>query len=190
MAVGVYKITNPKGAIYIGSSKDIKKRWMGYNRLSEKSQFKLYNSFIKYGVDKHLFEIIEICEIKDLLKLEHIHSVNLNVLDRSNLNLRIPKYLDSVTHFSEETLLKMRNAKLGKISKKKGVPLPIDVRLNMSASKKGKASNRRKLILDNYTGIFYNSIGEAAKSIDMNRTTLNEMLVGRNKNRTNFIYAK
>ena len=47
---GIYKITNPKNKVYIGQSKDIIKRWYYYKTLHCKSQIKLYNSLLKYGV--------------------------------------------------------------------------------------------------------------------------------------------
>lgn len=48
--VGIYKITNPNGRIYIGQSTDIKFRWGIYRKLKCKDQPSLYNSLKKYGV--------------------------------------------------------------------------------------------------------------------------------------------
>ncbi len=58
--VGIYKITNPKGKVYIGQSVNIKKRWGDYKCLHNcKEQKMLYNSFIKYGVNNkgYLFSL-------------------------------------------------------------------------------------------------------------------------------------
>ena len=54
---GIYKITNPKGKVYIGQSIDIKSRFDGYRRLSKdtRGQILLWRSFEKYGVGKHKF---------------------------------------------------------------------------------------------------------------------------------------
>jgi group I intron endonuclease len=49
--VGIYKITNPKGKIYIGQSVDIEKRKYYYQALHCKKQTMLYNSIKKYGWD-------------------------------------------------------------------------------------------------------------------------------------------
>lgn len=46
-----------------------------------------------------------------------------------------------------------------------------------------------KLILNTSNGIFYDTITDAAKSINMKMTTLSAKLLGQNKNNTNFIYA-
>lgn len=59
MKTGIYKITNPKGRIYIGQSKNIDERIARYKKLQCcKHQLFLYRSFLKYGVDNHSFEII------------------------------------------------------------------------------------------------------------------------------------
>lgn len=57
--ITIYKITNPKGKIYIGQTKDYRKRLNLYRILHCKSQQKLYNSLKKYGFNNHQFEIIE-----------------------------------------------------------------------------------------------------------------------------------
>lgn len=63
---GIYKITSPSGKIYIGQSEDIDRRFYQYKKLQCKRQPKLYNSLNKYGVNNHVFEIIEECN-KSLL---------------------------------------------------------------------------------------------------------------------------
>lgn len=52
--VGIYKITSPTGAIYIGQSNNIWKRMGDYKRISCK---KLYNSILSHGWEAHKFEI-------------------------------------------------------------------------------------------------------------------------------------
>lgn len=67
---GIYKITSPSRKVYIGQSKNIYKRWLQYRSLNCKSQILLYNSLKKYGVDKHVFEIVCECSPLDLISLE------------------------------------------------------------------------------------------------------------------------
>ena len=50
--IGIYKIISPSGKIYIGQSRNIDKRFQQYKRLNCAKQPRLYNSFIKYGIDK------------------------------------------------------------------------------------------------------------------------------------------
>ena len=68
--IGIYKITSPNKKIYIGQSWDIERRWKKYRILNCKSQLKLYASFLKYGVDKHKFEILQLCDKEQLNELE------------------------------------------------------------------------------------------------------------------------
>lgn len=67
---GIYKITNPEGKIYIGKSKDIVKRWKLYRLNKAVGQPKLNESFLKFGIDNHLFEIVEICDSSCLTERE------------------------------------------------------------------------------------------------------------------------
>ena len=60
---GVYKITNNiTGDLYIGSSNDIKHRWAVHKSPSVwklRPGMKLYQVFIKYGLNNFTFDIIE-----------------------------------------------------------------------------------------------------------------------------------
>ena len=60
---GVYKITNNiTGDFYIGSSKDIKRRWVNHRSPSvhkQRPNSKLYKDMSSYGLDNFTFEIIE-----------------------------------------------------------------------------------------------------------------------------------
>lgn len=70
--IGIYCITNPNNKIYIGSSKNINRRWNQYKNLSCKNQKGIYSSLIKYGVDNHKFEIIYECTKEELLDKEQM----------------------------------------------------------------------------------------------------------------------
>jgi group I intron endonuclease len=72
--VGIYKITNPKGKIYIGQSINIENRFNQY-KMMDKSCIgpKLFNSLFKYGYQNHIFEIIEECSLEELDNKEFIH---------------------------------------------------------------------------------------------------------------------
>ena len=70
----VYKITNTiTGDFYIGSSKNVKNRWMSHKKPStwnECPNNQLYLDMQKYGVDKFVFEILEEAEIEQLKEKE------------------------------------------------------------------------------------------------------------------------
>lgn len=53
----------------------------------------------------------------------------------------------------------------------------------------GKNHWAARLVLDYYTGIYYDTITEAANVINMKKATLGSMLRGVNKNKTTFIYV-
>lgn len=65
---GIYKITNPVGYCYIGQSTDILKRFQTHKTRS--TNFLLTESFLKYGVENHTFEILEECNNNLLLERE------------------------------------------------------------------------------------------------------------------------
>ena len=60
---GIYKITNTiTGDFYIGSSKDVKRRWAAHKcqaRWNDNPNNPMYLDMRKYGVDKFEFQVIE-----------------------------------------------------------------------------------------------------------------------------------
>jgi group I intron endonuclease len=73
--VGIYKITSPSGKIYIGQSVEIERRFNSYKRMYVKNKgvVKLYRSFLKYGVDNHIFEVVCECEESQLNEKERYY---------------------------------------------------------------------------------------------------------------------
>jgi len=55
----IYKITNPKGRVYIGKTRDFNERMGKYMRLECKHQRLMYASICKYGWEAHIKEEIE-----------------------------------------------------------------------------------------------------------------------------------
>ena len=72
--IGIYKITNTiTGDFYIGSSKDVKRRWAAHKCKStwkERPNNPLYLDMQKYGVDKFDFQVIAEVEIDSLKETE------------------------------------------------------------------------------------------------------------------------
>lgn len=115
-APGIYKIVNPEGQIYIGSSNNVSRRLNQHKRQYEKSNSKLLNSLKKYGTDKHVFEVVEYCDIKDIYRLERTWGDYYETLDRlKGLNLMLPGYDEVKTSMSEETKRKIGLKHKGKI---------------------------------------------------------------------------
>jgi group I intron endonuclease len=87
--IGIYKITNPTGKIYIGQSINLEKREDDYMKFRCDKQPKLYNSLKKYGWGQHIFEIIEKCSLEQLNEREIYWGLYYNVLEENGLNLRL-----------------------------------------------------------------------------------------------------
>lgn len=68
--IGIYKITNPQGKVYIGQSVNINKRKNCYAQYRCKDQISIYRSLIKYGFENHKFEVIEECKLEELIQRE------------------------------------------------------------------------------------------------------------------------
>ena len=72
--IGIYKITNTiTGDFYIGSSKDVKKRWRAHKWQStwkKYPNYPIYQDMQKYGVDKFIFEILAEVEEDSLKEAE------------------------------------------------------------------------------------------------------------------------
>lgn len=111
----IYKITNPKGKIYIGSTVDLKDRIYRYKTYRVKAQIKIYNSLIKYGFENHKFEVIFECEAKDKLYFESYYGELFDVIGDNGLNLSLPKSNDIYVTMSKETKKKIGDAHRGKI---------------------------------------------------------------------------
>lgn len=113
--IGVYKITSPSKRTYIGQSIDIENRWIKYKNINNsKVQQKLYRSFIKYGIDNHMFEILEECSIDELDNTEikwinhfKTNKTGLNILEGGGNSRKGVKH-------TNETKQKMSESHLGK----------------------------------------------------------------------------
>ena len=102
--IGIYKITNPKGRVYVGQSINIEKRHKNYQTLVNcESQSKLYNSLVKYGFCEHIFEVVEECSVEDLNTRERHWQDFYNVLIEG-LNCRLTTTKDRSGKCSKESI--------------------------------------------------------------------------------------
>lgn len=75
-ASGIYKISSPSGKFYIGSSINIHSRWLAHNYLLAKGthhSIYLQRAYNKYGPKSLEIEVVEYCEVNDLLSAEQRH---------------------------------------------------------------------------------------------------------------------
>ena len=162
--IGIYLITSPTGKRYIGSSKDIEKRFKQYRRLSCKEQTKIYNSLNKYGIENHTFEVIYQCNFEDLYKWERFFGEQFNCIE-DGLNCSLPAYGDKPLIVSEETKNKMSQSNKGK-------------KLNEYHKKKISKSNKGKKFTDEHK----NKLSESHKGkkfSDETRKKLSELNKGK-----------
>jgi len=86
--IGIYKITNPVGKIYIGCTIDWSRRLNEYQSLKVKGQSKIYDSLLYHGVKNHFFEFIEECSSDNLYEREIIWITFYNSVE-NGLNIRL-----------------------------------------------------------------------------------------------------
>lgn len=162
--IGIYKITNPKGKVYIGQSKNIKKRIKRYKQLNCKIQRKLFKSLCKYGYKNHTFEILQFCSLNELNNLERYYQNEYNVLGKNGLNC----------YLTESDIQKR---KLSKKTKNK-----------ISKSLKGRIPINRIKVICTKTNIIYKSIKDCATKNNIGYSTLKNKLQGRFDNNTTYKY--
>ena len=112
--IGIYKITNPKGKIYIGQTIDFDRRVYQYKMLNCKEQPKLYNSLKKYGYDNHVIELIHQCQETNLTILERYYQELYKTVENDNLNCFLVTTKDKTGRHTEETKRKMSESAKGK----------------------------------------------------------------------------
>lgn len=113
---GVYKITNKvNGKIYIGSSKDIYKRWKHHvYRLNSGKHVNSYlqNAWNKYGEDSFIFDIQEVCDENHIREREQYYIDVYNCCNREIGYNIVPKV--DMSEMSAETKEKISKASMGK----------------------------------------------------------------------------
>jgi len=163
--IGIYKITSPSNRVYVGQSVNIEQRISKYKILNNcKNQIKLYNSFLKYGTNKHVFEIIEECNIELLNEKERYWQDFYNVLN-NGLNCKLTRTKDKSGKHSEETKL---NQKKGSVGKNKGRKLSEEQKKFISNLNKGRVPHNKGIyIIYKYNckicGIFFESRSKSRK---------------------------
>ena len=189
--IGIYKITSPSNRIYIGQSIRLEERLLEYKKQKNCSgQPKVFNSFLKYGVKNHKFEIIEECSADLLNNRERYWQEFYNTII-NGLNCILTKTTDKKAVFSNEIRNKMSIAKKGKKQSDEHINKRVISKkgyIHSDETKNKIALKQNKILLDLNTGIFYDSILIASKVFDINTSTLRAMLSGRFKNKTSLIH--
>jgi len=165
---GIYKIESPSERIYIGQAVDITRRFKEYKNIKKsKLQIKLHRSFNKYGIENHIFEIVEETISEDLNNKERYWQDFYEVISKKGLNCTLVKSDDRSGVLNEETKLKISLANTGNFHneetrakmgiKNKGRIASQETRDKMSKSRKGvKLSDEHiKSISEGRKGIIF-----------------------------------
>lgn len=152
--IGIYKITSPAGRIYIGQSIDIEKRFISYKRSECSKQPRLRRSFIKHGVESHVFEVICECLVYELNDKERYYQDLYFAVGKFGLNCQLTTSSTKSGKHSEESIAKMKNRTLSEEHKLKikqaltGKKKSPEAVLKMGLGHKGKTisdSQKEKL---------------------------------------------
>lgn len=123
----IYSITSPSGNKYIGQTTNIINRFNNYKKLRCKGQHRILNSLMKYGVESHVFNIVNIIDVPDdiisneLGKLE-IYYINYYDTFNNGLNLTLGGPGRYGIKHSIETKIKMSIASKGNTRAKGNIP--------------------------------------------------------------------
>jgi group I intron endonuclease len=185
--VGIYKITNPKGKIYIGQSINIERRFLEHKKLTQKGSKKLFNSLKKYGHENHKFEVIEECLIEQLNEKEenfillfnsHINGLNIKLsLKPSWTGRQRPehsKFLkENGSGLSYERTQEHKDNLRKKLSGRK---LSKDICKKISQNKIGK---KTKKILCLETQQIFNSIKDCSEFLNISKSCICSFVKGK-----------
>lgn len=200
--IGIYKITNPKGRIYIGQSINIESRFYNYSIASCHKQRRLHNSLLKYGYLNHKFEVIEECSIDELNSKERHYQEQYDVLSAMGLNCVYQCTNEKRKVISSEVKNRISIGNSGVNNGMYGTKHTEEFKQNRRNYKhteesllkiqqrsKGGNNPNAKIVLDLSTGIFYDCVGDASFVLGLKRDCLKQKLNGKRSNNTTYIYA-
>jgi len=114
MISGIYKITNPFGQAYIGQSMDVDRRFEQHRKCLSSNRH-LNMSMKKHGIENHIFEILEECDIYSLRDRERcflkyykkkiiLFNYSITYFTKEDFNVINEKiFLENVVHQKRET---------------------------------------------------------------------------------------
>jgi len=136
---GIYRIVNIlNGKLYIGSSKNCDERFYKHTwklKSGIHENFHLQNAWIKYGQENFKFELIDECDVKDLLTREHDYlsmaKTGQDMYYNPNYSAICPPN-PSGRKFSDATKLKLSILRKGKNNPRFGKTHSITTKQKMS----------------------------------------------------------
>jgi len=206
---GIYKITNTVNSmIYVGCASNIRTRINGHlydlRREKHKNSY-LQRAWNKYNEENFIFEMIEECDKANLHAKEHYWVNELNCLNKSiGYNLK-PTDPDGYSIHSKET-----KEKISTHHKKNNIRPGVKCyeagkvynhselcKTNLAKAreklknldfKKIHREKKGKKVIDQSTGIIYNSLAEVCELIGVTKGSFSRILLGKRNNKTTFKY--
>jgi group I intron endonuclease len=197
--IGIYKITSPTNKVYIGQSINLNNRFQSYKRLECKQQPQIFNSLNKHGFNNHIIEILEECSLELLNERENFYKTQFVNKYGWSKALFCDLFDNGVGPRSKQTKQNISQGRMGKngwpkgqsqseeTKQKKrlanqGKPKPEGFGDVISQLKKGKSIiNNFKPIICTNTGKIFNSITECSKEMNINKSTISQVLKGNYK---------
>lgn len=164
--VGIYKITSPSSAVYIGQSWDIDKRFRNYKSKNAYQQPHLSNSIKKYGFDSHKLEVVhELPKDVEQEVLDRYEQIYMDAYRDCGVTLMNIKEGGRGGKHSAETRRTMGD-------KLRGIPLTEQHKENIGAQQRGKkhSAERIKNMRDGKEKAGYQYSEEALKNMAIGQT--------------------
>ena len=208
--IGIYKITNPTGKIYIGQSINIENRRSQYKNYDCKTQPSIFSSLKKYGLENHIFEVIEECEIEMLGQREKYWKIYFNTV-KEGLNCRLDEeaggYLEQstkdkiskalkgrdITKWNSKIYTKDRNSKVSESLKGKTKTQSHKDKISLTKTGKPNINKRVPILQYDLKGNFikeWESQKQAALTLNINYQGINNCMLGKTKSSNGFIWKK
>lgn len=186
---GVYKIVNPLGEVYVGSSLWVKKRLNQHKNLKKDcTDSKLVRSLKNFGWDAHKVSVICLCEnIVELRKWERYFQEFYDVL-ATGLNSSFVGTEDKEEVRGQEYRKNLAKGMAGKVGWIKGKKFTED-RLRRYRENLINVKRNSKMVFDLQTGIFYDSIQSAAHAKGLISCSLSFKLNKALKNKTSLVFC-
>jgi len=187
--IGIYKITNPEGKIYIGQSIDINKRKNCHGHNNKNTL--ISKSLKKFGKENHSFKILEECDEGILRDRERFWQDHYDTIN-NGLNMVYTKGNGKKATMPISIIEAMKKANTG--SKNKAI-FTESRRLALSLRLTERHMNERngRLRIDQYDLNMnyirsWNSLSDAARELNINLSGICSVLKGRRNRISKFIF--
>lgn len=152
--IGIYKIINPKGKVYIGQTIDYYRRLRHYRLLKCKQQPKLYASLVEYGFANHMVILIKECNVEELTKWERYFQEMYKSVGTNGLNCILVRNEHFTGGHSDESKKKISDSLKGRKANQKAIDGLIEYNKTRILTKENRVNlgngNRGKKFSDEW----------------------------------------